>query len=377
MYILIVARNFPKENEPLQGIFEFDQAKALQNYGHKIVYLSLDLRSIRRKRKLGIYWTEVDEIKIFNISFPLGRIPFGFRYKIGKIALRVYFKEILKKYGKPDIIHAHFTAIGLMASILQEKYNIPIVLTEHSSHINKQHLNRHVLNMALKAYSKANRLISVSTALRNVIFKHFNLESDIIHNIVDTSEFSFIEKGKSDLISFLSVGSLNYNKGFDLLIEAFSKADFNKNIHLNIIGEGPEYKNLQQQIDKLELNDQIKLLGFSNRTSIFKLMKKSDVFVLASRSETFGVVYIEAMLSGLPVIAAASGGPEDFITPENGITVPVDDVIALRDALIKTHNEIHKYDRKNISESCRKKFSPEIIASQLTRVYIEVLNNMN
>ena len=121
MYILIVARNYPKEKEPLLGIFEFDQAKALRNFGHKVVYLSLDLRSIFRKRRLGVYWSVFNEINILNISLPLGKISIVLRYLIGKIALSIYFEEIQKKHGKPDIIHAHFTGIGVMSVVLKRK----------------------------------------------------------------------------------------------------------------------------------------------------------------------------------------------------------------------------------------------------------------
>ena len=104
-------------------------------------------------------------------------------------------------------------------------------------------------------------------------------------------------------------------------------------------------------------------------------MYESDVFVLASRGETFGVVYIEAMSAGLPVIATTCGGPEDFVDESNGILVPVNDVEALTDALIKIYKTANNYDRSNISRLTQQKFSPKTIASQLTDVYIDVIKN--
>lgn len=375
MYILIVARNYPKEKEPLLGIFEFDQAKALRNFGHKVVYLSLDLRSIFRKRRLGVYWSVFNEINILNISLPLGKISNVLRYLIGKIALSIYFEEIQKKHGKPDIIHAHFTGIGVMSVSLKRKFKIPLVLTEHSSHINKDVLSDRLKCLALEAYSNSNRLISVSTALSKVIFEHFSLKSDVVHNVVDIDEFYFIEKNKPDMFTFISVGLLNRNKGFDILVKAFYQAAFDINVQLKIIGKGPEFENLQCQIESLGLNKQIKLLGFLNRNQISKVMQKSNVFVLASRSETFGVAYIEAMLSGLPVIATSCGGPEDFVTTENGLIVPVDHVDALKDAMIRIRDEINNYNGKIISENCKLHFSPISIATQLTKIYESVLND--
>lgn len=373
MYILIVARGYPNKNNPLRGIFEFDQAKALQSFGNKVIYISLDLRSIRRKRKLGKYWTVVEGINILDISVPLGKIPDGLRYNIGKLGLRLYYKEILKRNGKPDIIHAHFSGIGFMASVLKEKFNIPLVITEHSSKITKKPPTYKQKKFGDWIYSNADSIIAVSSLLAKNLKLHWNINAEIVHNIVDTNSFFFNKRNTTENFNFLTVGNLISRKGFDISIEAFKKANFNKNIQLKIIGEGPERKKLQTQIDKLELKNQIKLLGFLNRDEISKVMQESDAFVLASRGETFGVVYIEAMLAGLPVIATACGGPEDFVTFENGILIPVNDVNALTQALKKMYHSIEKFNKKAISENSKKKFSPENIANNLTEIYRKTL----
>jgi len=374
MYILIVARGFPKINDSLQGIFEFDQAKALHHYGHKVVYLSLDLRSFRRKRKLGKYWTKIDDIDIFNISIPLGKIPTKFRYEIGKLALRLFYKSILKKYGKPDIIHAHFAGIGYMSGVLKEKLQIPLIITEHSSEITKHAPSYKQKKFGEQVYSLADSIIAVSSSLANNLKNHWNVDAKIVHNIVDTKSFHYHEKNGTSNFIFLSIGNLIPIKGFDLLISAFKNANFNKTIQLKIIGKGPERKNLQRQIDHSGLNEQIKLLGYMNRNEISKIMHECDAFVLASRGETFGVVYIEALLSGLPVIATACGGPEDFVTPENGILIQVNDVNLLTDALKKMYLSINEYDKKAISEKCLNKFSPEAISFKLTHIYKNILS---
>jgi glycosyltransferase involved in cell wall biosynthesis len=101
----------------------------------------------------------------------------------------------------------------------------------------------------------------------------------------------------------------------------------------------------------------------------------SNTFVLPSKSETFGVVYIEALLCGLPVIATSCGGPEDFVNDKNGLLIPVDNKEELINALkmIKKND----YDKKLISENCRQKFAPEIIANRITKLYEQVLLNEN
>lgn len=373
MYILIVSGGHPSERYPTNGIFAFDQAKALKNQGHKVVFLSVDLRSIRRKRRFGKSWTNREGIDILDISIPLGRVPQSFLYQIGTGALNIIYPELIKKQGKPDIIHAHFTSAGYIAGTLKKHLKVPLVITEHSSSINTFNINSSLKQRAMKAYKNADQLISVSSALRNKILHHFNIESVVLHNIVNVKIFNYFEIKKKKSFTFLSVGNLIQLKAFDILIDAFHKANFDSNIDLKIIGKGPEYYNLQNQINNLGLNTQVKLLGFLSREEISKILQESNAFVLASRSETFGVAYIEAMAAGLPVIATKCGGPEDFVNESNGLLVPIDDTKSLADALKEMYNKIDQFDRKVISKECKMKFSPNTIATQLTGIYQSIL----
>ena len=129
--------------------------------------------------------------------------------------------------------------------------------------------------------------------------------------------------------------------------------------------------NLIKQINNANLQDHVFLLGLK-RTEIADYLNKSDVFVLI-HVETFGVVYIEAMAAGLPVIATACGGPEDFVNERNGILIPPNNADELKKALIKMYNTYQNYDNDAISEECARKFSPHSIATQLTEIYSDLL----
>lgn len=379
MKILIVSDGYPENDTSLSGIFAFDQAKALKAFGHDVLFVSIDLRSIRRKRKFGLSWIKKDEISIINYSIPLGRVPVKLLLYFGKkILIRIY-PEILNKFGKPDVIHAHFTIYGNIASILKEKYSLPLVITEHSSDINSENITEKTIKLGFDTYPKANIVISVSSILSRRINMNWNIYSTVIPNIVDTKNFIYsennIDKKKiKDNFLFLSVGRLDNNKGFDLLLSAFKNANFNNNIRLKIVGQGILFKELKKEIYNNGLHNQIDLIGQISRENIAKLMQSSDAFVLASRAETFGVVFIEAMSAGLPVIATTCGGPEDFVDDSNGILVPVNDVVALTDAFIKMYKTANNYNRNNIASSTQQKFSPNAIASKLTDIYIDVIN---
>ena len=376
MFILIVSRGFPNPTSPLRGIFELDQAKALQNAGNKVVMLSIDLRSVRRKREWGKTVLFVDGVQIMNVSIPIGNVPAKLFVWIGKWIVRYISSDLLTRFGKPDIIHAHFSDIAAIAFPLKKSFQVPLVITEHNSKLNQNVIDSKTYYYSQTAYRNADKIVSVSKALSKRLYQHFSIESIVIPNIVDLHTFNYCLGSPKKGFTYISTGNLIQRKGFDCLIIAFSLNKLPES-RLLIIGEGPEKINLQNQIDLLNLSNQIILVGKKTRVEINELMSESDVFVLASRSETFGVVYIEAMAAGLPVIASKCGGPEELVDMQNGILVDIDDTKQLADALLAMKSNIHLYNRDEIAARSREKFSSEVIAGKLMKLYLETLHSKN
>jgi glycosyltransferase involved in cell wall biosynthesis len=375
--ILFISRGYPTKKYPMNGIFEYDQAKALSNYGHNVIFAFVDLRSIRRWRKWGYEKFKKDGIQHYGINIPLGRIP---RKILNFFSYRglelLYNNRIEKEFGKPDLMHAHFTRSAYSAAKLKKDNKLPLVVTEHLSKIMAENIEDDLFDRAQFAYNSADRVISVSPVFQEIIKNKFDIENTYIPNIVDTNIFRFdssIENYDKEF-NFVSVGNLIKHKRMHLTIKAFNKAFADQgNIKLTIIGGGPEHKNLENLIKKLNLEDKIKLTGRIERTEIAKHFKKSDCFVLASKGETFGVVFIEAMASGLPVIATRCGGPEHFIKKEQGLLIEKDNLEQLSEAMIKMYNNINDYDSKKTSQITVEQFSPVNVAEQITKVYNEVL----
>lgn len=375
MFVLIVSRGYPNPTSPLRGIFEFDQAKALQQAGIKVVMLSLDFRSVRRHRKWGKSVFFVDGIQIMNVSIPIGNVPAQLFIAIGKRVVKHISSDLYNRFGKPDIIHAHFSDIAAVAYPLKKLFNAPLIVTEHSSKLNNNVIDLKTRYYSQLAYRNADKIISVSKALSKKLFLHFKVESFVIPNIVDLQTFNY-QPIKKKHFTFISTGNLTKHKGFDILINAFSNLQIH-DLQLIIIGDGPEKKSLQHLIDGLKLSDRVQLLGRKERFEINELYANSQVFVLASHGETFGVAFIEAMAAGLPVIATRCGGPEDFVDSQNGILIDVNDSKQLADALLAMKTNIHLYNRDAIAIASRESFSAEIIAGKLIKLYTEVINTKN
>lgn len=368
MKVAVISRGKPTPKYPLNGIFEFDQAKALAQRGVDVAFIAIDFRIWTDKRKYGLFQYECEGVHVFELSLPLN--VYRRAIPVLQRLLLIPFKATLKSFGNPDVVHAHFYSIAAIASIIKKKYSIPLVITEHSSKLNRpvSEISELDKQLAKKAYQNCDQLICVSEALRDNILQNFGYNSIVIPNMVDNQCFQYLNKAKNESpFVFVSVGNLIPIKAFDKLIEAFALEK--DNAQLYIIGDGPERGHLQNLIKKFQLNSQVELMGRLNRNEINKVFQKSHVFVLSSQSETFGVSYIEAMYAGLPVIATRCGGPESFVNESNGILVPVNDVDALVNAMRTMRQNYHGYNQMQISEDCIAQFSPEVIADKLIGVY--------
>lgn len=381
MYILMISRGVPSKQFPQWGCFEKDQAEALASIGHKVIVVSVDSRFLFEFRKVGMTHTIVNNIDYYNYFLIPGAIvniiSHNLCNKIKEWQMEKLFKHILITHGKPDIIYGQFFSNTRLGIRISKKYHIPIVGIEHAARFNEPNLNnwKYTQQDAQYAYLNANAVITVSESLKQALTRHFAITPSVVHNLVG-KEFTY-KPSTPHSFTFVSTGSLIHRKGFDLLPIAFSKV---KDIlppdwQMIIIGGGEEQANLQQQINESGLQDHIRLLGQKTKTEITSLLQNSDVFILPSRGETFGVVIIEALACGLPAISTICGGPEEIITDRNGILVPMNDANALAEAIKKMVSTYSTYDHQAIAEDCQARFSPQVIAQQLTDIFQQVISS--
>lgn len=377
MYILIIARGYPTSKYLLNGVFEFDQAKALQKAGCNIVYASIDLKSIRRIRRWGIKDFEKEGVTVAEISWPVGGAGEAIFDYVGKRAVTKLYKHVVKRYGRPALVHVHFLEYAFLTADLCEREKLPFVITEHYSKMNHDSIDNRTRLRAKYAYSRADAVIGVSEVFCDRIARNVQICPVCIHNVVDTDIFLPQKRNpyKKDGHIFVSTGNLKRVKGFDLLIKAFSKIiEEYEQCKLIIIGDGVEKQNLMNLVRELDLSEQVCFKGALNRTDIARVYHEADTFVLASRSETFGVVYIEAMASGLPVIATRCGGPENFVIPQTGKLIEAENIDDLYRAMQDFVLHKESYDTEFISNYARCEFSPENISGKIIALYENILH---
>ena len=356
MRILIIPSWYPSEDAPLSGIFFLEQATALKKNGHDVQVLVPPGLGFKEKLKLYLLdfrQTSFSPYKGLQTARIKNRKPGPAR----NILSFVYFycvthfslQRNLKGLESPDIIHAHgIFHGGILAAYLGDKWNVPVVLTEHNSAFIRDAQLLHVQGQYIrKTFQKINRILVVGQSLEKVfksIAPHRQIE--VIGNSIDASFFTLPNKDKPCTpFYFSTLAFLSENKGIDLIIKAFSKS-FSQldDVFLLIGGDGNLMDYLKDVSKSYGVDEKIFFMGQLNRNEVRELLWKAHVHVSASYFETFGINMVEALSCGIPVVATNSGGPQMFINPMNGILVPKGNVDKLSKAMLRVYNNYQSYD---------------------------------
>jgi glycosyltransferase involved in cell wall biosynthesis len=284
------------------------------------------------------------------------------------------FQYYNRKFGRPDIIHAHsrFLESILIAKKIKELFGIPYIVTEHSTFHQRNIVSKKEYIKYVRAVELSESWIVVSESLGNVIVS--NIEKldlkltksfRIVPNVVDPL-FVFNVNKKKDNFVFLNIASLDDKKNHFLLLDSF-KLLTNKvqSIELRIGGQGLLETELKAYAKKLGL-DNVKFLGSLDRNQVKDEFINSDAFVLSSDVETFGVVVIESLAIGRPVIATKCGGPEFILNSNNSQE--------LFDAMRSMIDCFSSYNLEEISADCIHKYGPKAIGKILVEIYLKALN---
>ncbi|MDX9984626.1 glycosyltransferase [Sphaerochaeta sp.] len=383
MHVLILPSWYPADEQDINGAFFREQAIALKKQGVTVGVISISLLSLRKMRNIFSYTitrvsvTEEEDIPTYRKSYR------NWFYKIpilGKawyvLVARKLFLRYVKEQGYPDIIHVHsMIDAGIAAMHIKIRYGIPYVVTEHSSAFSLGLHSRSELTLIKKIADQSSKNIAVSSPFANILHTKTGKEWGIIPNIVHERFFRNIcIPVDRSVFRFINICFLKENKKVDLLIKAFS-SEFkgNHKIQLYIGGTGDQLQKLNQLASDLELEDQVVFLGALSRSQVMEEVEKADVFVLTSEFETFGVVLIEALALGKPVISTRSGGPEDIVDEKNGLLVPTNNSEALGKAMQYMVENYNTYNPQEIQQRCHEKFSEASVAKRLVNVYQQVL----
>lgn len=388
MHIALIPAFFQTKNRPTLGSFFLDQAKALKRAGHQVSILYCDTYSVKCIQEWMRYEEDsVSQIEGIQIYRSKCFCPLKHGIEGHKEAFAKGIEKLWSKYMKNesvDIIHAHCCVwAGYAARKLSEKTKIPYVVTEHATLFQLHKNEISVTNNAVIAevFQKAAKVICVSRAFAKLL-DDYTSNIEVIGNVVDCEQFQVKETNKEAVrlltVCYMEEEAQLYKKGMDILIKAWAKVSAKYPQAKLIIGGGG--KSLEKVVEwtrEYQVTENVEFLGALTRQQVVEQMQMCDCFVLPSRYETFGVVYIEAMACGKPVIAVANGGPDDFVHEFNGILIRPEQEEELVQALDKMITAIKKkdatYQPERIAAYVEEKFSYRAIAEQLENIFAMIL----
>jgi glycosyltransferase involved in cell wall biosynthesis len=245
--------------------------------------------------------------------------------------------EIIAKEGKFDVIHAHDWLVAYAAKTLKNSYDIPIVATIHATESGRNsgihdETQRYINDTEWMLTYEATEVIVNSNYMKRELQSLFGLpfeKINVVPNGININMFSGVEKDydfrrqyaadNEKIILFM--GRLVYEKGVQHLIAAMPKilAGYN-DAKLVIAGKGGMLDELKAQVNAMGISNKVYFTGYMDSKQVCKMYKCADISVFPSTYEPFGIVALEAMLSGTPVVVSDIGGLNEIIQHgENGM----------------------------------------------------------
>jgi glycosyltransferase involved in cell wall biosynthesis len=302
--------------------------------------------------------------------------------------------ELMNKFGKFDVIHAHDWLVSYAAKSLKEAYDVPMVATIHATENGRNsgihdETQRYINDSEWQLTYEASEVIVNSNYMKNEIQRIFGLPYDkinVIPNGVKLDKFEGIERdydlrrqyAMDNEKIILYVGRLVYEKGVQNLIGAMPK--ILENYHdskLVICGRGGMMDELKQEAHNLGIDEKVYFVGYCDAAKVQKMYINADIAVFPSTYEPFGIVALEGMLSGTPTVVSDVGGLNEIV--EHGVTGMksyagnsnsiADSVLALL-----YDQELCNKVSKNAIEVVKEKYNWNVIAQATFKTYEKAIS---
>jgi rhamnosyl/mannosyltransferase len=298
-----------------------------------------------------------------------------FSFKSASICPFMPWQLKTKLNNQYDILHVHFPDPMTALSLFLCKPSTPFVIHWHSDIIKQKNLmllygplqkwcldhSKYIIVTSEEYFKHSHDLVPYRDKIKVI---PIGIESDKKFNI----------KMPSQVKTILSVGRLTDYKGFSYLIEAANYLP--DNYQIKIIGDGELRDVLNVQIEKLKLNNKVQLLGSISNEKLDQMYSSSDLFCLPSvlKSEAFGVVLLEAMSNGLPLVTCnIDGSGVSWVNQQNstGLNVKPRDPKALAEAITKIleDNNLYQEYSRNSYERYRNDFTLSSMMNRIWEVY--------
>jgi glycosyltransferase involved in cell wall biosynthesis len=384
LHVLMLPSYYQTRQRPYIGTFFRDWACALRGAGVRIGIAYVETRGLRGLSFRALRETHFQTTSGVEGGLPTIRIagwntlaqwtPGGLVW--AWLSQRV-IAEYMEHHGRPDIIAAQSaTWAGQAAWQANRRWGLPYVITEVNTGFGTGRVRGWEAAVSRRAFAKATAVVAISENLRTRLEQLGGPRNiEVVPCTVDESYWTTPPKPRAPTpFTFYAQAHLSPRKGFDILIRAFARRFRGDHGARLVIGGGGEIRDdLERLAEAAGVRAQVTFLGAIPRDAVREAMWAANCFVLPSHAENFGVVLIEALSTGLPVISTRCGGPEDIISDRVGILLSPGDEKGLSDALSTTRNSPAP-DPEAIREYAIARYGYAAVGPRLRDFYRSVLN---
>ncbi|MEI7981579.1 MAG: glycosyltransferase, partial [Bacteroidota bacterium] len=357
--VLFLPKWYPHRYDPMPGLFIQRQAEALTTYCDvAVIYVHPDPDCPNRYEA---EFSEENKVRVIRVYFRIADKPYSLFDKYLNLIrfYRAHIKAVRSiRQFSPEIVHAHIlTRMGLIAWRISRKNKIPFVISEHWSRYFPENSSyrmgfHHLITKFLVKKSAAILPVSASlqSAMENLGLHHSM--TFVVPNVVEINAFtSLLKISKENRKTFIHISCFeDKSKNISQLLRVvLSLSRKRQDFICLLVGEGPDYVAMQEYASDLGIMDTfVNFTGLKTGPELGELLHSSDFLVLSSRYETFGTVVIEALTSGIPVVATRVGIVQEVMNESNGRIVQPDDEQAMINAIDVMLDECRLFDREKI-----------------------------
>lgn len=353
------------------GVVATELGKALAKKGHKIHFITYD-----QPVRLGSFRENIYYHEVYVSNYPL------FKYDPYETVLASKIVDVVK-HEELDVLHVHYAIPHASAAFMAQQIlatqniQIPFVTTLHGTDITlvgKLPSFEPVITFCL---NQSDAVTAVSESLKQDTYRHFSTKREIkvipnfIHienSKIDNSSLRLSYAKENEPI-LCHISNFRKVKRVQDAVKTFAMVNQEIPSHLLLVGDGPERESLEALCRELKLCNRIHFVGKVRSTE--RVLEISDLFLLPSETESFGLVALEAMAKGVPIISSNTGGiPEVNIHSETGYLSDVGDVNDMAKNALELLKNKEKYHEFSINALNRaKKFDLDTILQQYVEVY--------
>ncbi|MGZ9583477.1 1,4-alpha-glucan branching protein domain-containing protein [Paenibacillus marinisediminis] len=333
----------------------------------------------------------MDGVHIYRVPVPKSETPIGFMDWVLQmnIAMIDGVEALMNNNGVQfDFVHAHDWLVYIAAKELKHTYNLPLITTIHATEYGRNlgevhtDLQHRIHDLESELVRESEHIIVCSHAMVREVNQLFDVPLSrvtMIPNGVECAESapSPLHHAADDGPVLFCIGRLVYEKGIHVLLHALPLIrQTMKHARLIIAGAGPMASQLKAIIHELMLDDCVHLIGFVDSDIRDKLFQVTDVCVFPSLYEPFGIVALEAMGAGIPVVVSDTGGLAEIIDHDrDGYKTPPGDVESLAWHTVDLLRDRDKAQRFSLAAArkVRSKYDWNTIAVSTRKIYEEVI----